>query len=122
VSIGNFRVKCLFSESDWETGWLGERCSCPLAVVFTSVVHAGACSEDGHFSPAEGERGRGLFQLGADEEPLSLGIPGDVQEVGLAADLAVFDIILADAGRLVHRGGVPFSATGALKPGFHIQL
>jgi hypothetical protein len=40
----------------------------------------------------------------------------DAEYIGFATDLAVFDVLLALAGRDVDSGLVPLAATGALKP------
>jgi len=56
-----------------------------------------------------------LFELGRDEEFLRFPVVGNVQHVGLAAHLAVFDVALVPAGGFVHRRFVPFSTAGALE-------
>jgi hypothetical protein len=60
-----------------------------------------------------------LFQFRGDQELFRFGIVRDFQDVGLAADLAVFDVALRTAGGLVHRGFVPLTATGALESWGH---
>ena len=60
-----------------------------------------------------------LFQFCADEEFMRGIVVLDSQDIGLAADLAVFDVGLVASGGLVNRGDVPFSARGALEPRFH---
>ena len=59
------------------------------------------------------------FQFRGDKEFLRRVVVLDAQHIGLAADLAVFYVALSASGRLVDRGGVPFSAGGALESGFH---
>jgi hypothetical protein len=65
---------------------------------------------------------RNLLELGGDEERLRIRIVGNVQYVGFAANLAVFDVALIPSGRLVHGGLVPLSATGALEASFHTLI
>lgn len=43
----------------------------------------------------------------------------DVEDVGLAADLAVFHIALSRTGGQIYRSFIPLSATGALESGCH---
>ena len=43
-----------------------------------------------------------------------------MQDIGLAADLAIFDISLTASGGFIDRGDIPFSAGGALKAGLHV--
>jgi hypothetical protein len=45
-----------------------------------------------------------------------------LKHVGLAADLAVFDVTLAASGGFVHCGDIPFTAARALKTRFHYEL
>src|SRR5438309_11262122 len=52
-------------------------------------------------------RGNGVVGGGA--------IPLDVEDVGLAADLAVFDVVLARARGWIDGGVVEFAASGALE-------
>ena len=58
------------------------------------------------------------LELGGDDEFFGGAVPGDVEDVGAAADLAVFDVGLAGAGGFVNEGGVPFAAACALVAGF----
>jgi len=44
------------------------------------------------------------------------------KHIGLAADLAVFDIALPAAGGFVHAGDVPLSTARALETGLHEAL
>ena len=62
-----------------------------------------------------------LFEFGADQELLRRGVVLDPQDIGLAADLAVFDIGLAASSGLVHCRDVPLSAGGALEARFHCK-
>ena len=59
------------------------------------------------------------FQFGGDEELLRRGIVLDAQDVGLAANLAVFDVVLVASGGFVNGSGVPFPAGSALETGLH---
>jgi len=59
------------------------------------------------------------FQFGGDEELLRRGVVLDAQDIWLAANLAVFDIVLAASGGLVNGSSVPFSAGSALETGLH---
>jgi hypothetical protein len=59
------------------------------------------------------------LQRGRDEEFLRGSVILNPQYIRLATDLAVFDIALPAPRRLVHRGGVPLSATRALVASFH---
>jgi hypothetical protein len=59
------------------------------------------------------------LQFGPDEEALSVWGIRNLQYVGTATDLAVFDVALNATGGLVHRSLIPFAATRALKTGFH---
>jgi len=45
----------------------------------------------------------------------------DVEKVGLAADLAIFDVVLPPSRGFVDRGQVPLAAAGALKTRFHAK-
>jgi hypothetical protein len=60
-----------------------------------------------------------LFQLSRDEEFLTRRVVLHAQDVGLAADLAVFHVTLAPPGGFIDRGRIPFSAGRALEAGFH---
>jgi hypothetical protein len=60
----------------------------------------------------------GAFELGADGVVGCGEVPLDVEEVGFAADLAVFDVLLAAACGFVDDGVVPLSATSALEACF----
>jgi hypothetical protein len=55
------------------------------------------------------------FELGIDHKSLVSGVPAYVEEVGLAADLTVFDVALVAAGGFIDDGLVPLSASRALK-------
>jgi hypothetical protein len=61
------------------------------------------------------------FQLGADEELLRRDIILNLQNVGLAADLAIFHVALPAPGTRVHGGGVPLAAACALKASVHFE-
>jgi hypothetical protein len=66
----------------------------------------------------DGERLVLALELGGDHEFFGGAVPLDAEDVGAAADLAVFDIGLAGAGGFVDEGGVPFAAACALVAGF----
>ena len=66
-----------------------------------------------------GVAGKGSLQFCGDDEFLRGQVEADVQDVGLATDLAVFDVRLATARGLVDDGFVPFPASGALEAGIH---
>jgi hypothetical protein len=53
------------------------------------------------------------FEFGADE--ISPVIPPDLKDVGLTADLAVFDIGLSRAARFIDHSLIPLSTTCTLK-------
>jgi hypothetical protein len=55
------------------------------------------------------------FELGMDEKAVVCGAPTHIENVGLATDLAVFDILLVAACGLIHGGFVPFATAGALE-------
>jgi hypothetical protein len=55
------------------------------------------------------------FELGMDDECLVSSAPADIEHIGLAADLAVFDVALMAAGGFIDEGLIPLSAAGALK-------
>jgi len=59
------------------------------------------------------------FQFGGDEELLRRGVVLDAQDIRLAANLAVFDVVLAASGGLINGSSVPFSAGSALETGLH---
>jgi hypothetical protein len=59
------------------------------------------------------------LQFSPDEELLRRNVIFNLQNVGLAADLTIFNVALAAAGTRVHRGEVPLTATCALKASFH---
>src|SRR6202035_1095520 len=63
--------------------------------------------------------GANLLQRGGDEEFLRRRIVLDLQQVRLAAGLAVFDIVLPPPCGLINRGGIPFTATSTLKSRIH---
>ncbi len=54
-----------------------------------------------------------------DQEFLRRRIVLNPQHIGLTTNLAVFDIVLTASPGLIHCGGIPFAAAGALKTGFH---
>ena len=58
------------------------------------------------------------FELGMDHKSLVSGAPAYVEEVGLTADLTVFDVALMTAGGFIDDGVVPLSASRALKRTF----
>src|SRR5271165_5683371 len=66
-----------------------------------------------------GRFGFASLQFGGNKEFLRRRVVFDAQDVRLAADLAVFDVALAASSGFVNRSGIPFSAGGALKTGFH---
>ena len=49
------------------------------------------------------------FEFGADEKALVGSAPAQVEDVRLAADLAILDVLLAAAGRFIHGSFVPLS-------------
>jgi hypothetical protein len=59
------------------------------------------------------------FQFRGDEKFLRGGVILDAKDIGLAANLAIFDVALAASSGLIHEVGVPFSAGCALEAGFH---
>jgi hypothetical protein len=59
------------------------------------------------------------FQFSGDEKFLRGVVVLDAKDIGLAANLAIFDVALAASSGLIHGGGVPFSARCALEAGFH---
>ncbi len=59
------------------------------------------------------------FQNRRDEEFLRCDVILDLQQVGLAADLAVFDVVLPPTCGFVNRGDIPLAAAGTLKASFH---
>ena len=65
---------------------------------------------------------RDSFQFRRDRVFACRHVPGDTQDVGFAADLAVFDIALRTAGGLVHRGFVPLTTAGALESWGHPRI
>jgi hypothetical protein len=50
-----------------------------------------------------------------DEKTFIGGAPAHIEHVGLAADLAILDVLLVSAGGFIHSGFVPFAAACALK-------
>jgi hypothetical protein len=74
---------------------------------------------DGESGPANGTKASVhrllTFELGMDEKAVICGAPTHVENVGLATDLAVFDVLLAGARGFIHRGFVPFATAGALE-------
>lgn len=69
-----------------------------------------------------GIRQRELLQCSNDKNFFASSVVFDLENVGLAAGLAVFYIVLAPAGRLIDRGGVPLAASCTLKSGFHAAI
>jgi hypothetical protein len=59
-----------------------------------------ATSRDGSLQLAAGEQQ--LFQCRRDQELLRIRLVGNLQHIGFAADLTVFDVALYPASRLVH--------------------
>ena len=59
------------------------------------------------------------LQFRGDEEFLRRVVVLDVKNIRLAADLAVFDVVLAATRGLIHGSCVPFPAGRALETGFH---
>jgi arginase family enzyme len=57
--------------------------------------------------------------LCGDEELLRRDVVADVKEVGLATDLAVFDVGLCAACGFIHSGGVPLATASALEAAIH---
>lgn len=55
------------------------------------------------------------FQFGTDRILLRAHVPGDVQQVGLAAGLAVFNVALPGPRAGINGGFVPLSTAGALE-------
>jgi hypothetical protein len=62
------------------------------------------------------------FSLGSYREALFLTIKAHMQDVRLAANLAVFDVSLHISGRLVDLSDVPLSAISTLKPRGHTEI
>src|SRR5208282_144094 len=63
-----------------------------------------------------------LLQCRRDEKLPRRRIIFHVQNIRFAADLAVFNVILPPAPRLIHGGNIPFAAAGTLKPCFHAEI
>ena len=63
-----------------------------------------------------------LLQLRGNQKLLEFRIPGDAQDTGLAADLAVFDVLLAASSGGINRGLIPHAAACALETGSHISF
>jgi len=61
---------------------------------------------------------RSAFEFGGDGVVAGGAVPVDVEDVGLAADLAVFDVGLVGAGGFIDGGVVPLAAACALEAGF----
>jgi len=59
------------------------------------------------------------LQFSSDEEFLRRRVVLDTKYIGLAADLAIFDLALAASRRLIHGRDIPLSAGRALEAGFH---
>ena len=64
-------------------------------------------------------RPEGSLQLCPNYKLLRGIVVRNVQHVGLAADLAVFNVGLSQTGGFVDRGDVPLAAGGTLKTSFH---
>src|SRR5207302_11384501 len=64
-------------------------------------------------------RTKNLFQFCRDYEILRVGIIGNVQHIGLAADLAVFNIHLMETGGSIECSHIPVPACGALEARVH---
>jgi hypothetical protein len=62
---------------------------------------------------------RKLLQFSANYVLVSGRVPGDVQYVGFAADLAVLDVALFFPGRRIHRRLIPLAASRALETACH---
>jgi hypothetical protein len=60
-----------------------------------------------------------LLKIGVDEKRVRLRVVRHMQEVGFAADLTVFHIILSSSCGLVDRRWIPFSAARTLKARIH---
>jgi hypothetical protein len=60
--------------------------------------------------------------LRPDYELLLSWVEADREQVGLAANLAIFHILLKRARRVVNVGRVPLSAIAALKAGLHSEI
>jgi hypothetical protein len=60
-------------------------------------------------------RSLSTFELGMNEKALIGGAPAQVEQIWLAADLAVFDILLAAAGGFIDGGFVPLPTAGTLE-------
>jgi hypothetical protein len=58
------------------------------------------------------------FEFGGDHISGGFAVPGDAQDVGLAADLAVFNVLLATATGLIDRGFDPLVTACALEVSF----
>ena len=56
-----------------------------------------------------------LFQLRGNNKPLLLRIVAKVKKIGLATNLAVFDIGLGATGGFVRGRMIPFAAAGTLE-------
>src|SRR5580698_6432764 len=62
------------------------------------------------------------LQRSHDEELLGRGIVFHAQHVGFAADLAVFNIVLTPANRLIHGSRIPLATARTLKTSFHADV
>ena len=58
---------------------------------------------------------RQSFQLSANGEFPGRAVPSNVEDIRLAANLAIFHVLLRPAGGRLHRSFIPLSASGALK-------
>ena len=63
-----------------------------------------------------------LFQLGADHILACRHVPAHFQDVGFAAYLAVFDILLSHSRGRIHAGFIPLATSRALKSRCHDWL
>lgn len=64
-------------------------------------------------------RGIRLFEFRGNKEFAGRSVVLDAQNIGFAANLAIFDVRLPAPRRLVDRGNIPLPAGGALETGFH---
>lgn len=56
-----------------------------------------------------------LFQFCYGHEHASGGVPGDMQDIRFAADLAIFNVALSLATRRIDGSLIPFPASGTLE-------
>jgi hypothetical protein len=64
----------------------------------------------------------GSFKFGLNQEPLKIGYIGNSQNIGAAANLAIFDIVLAAPCGPIDDRLIPFTAAGALETRFHDDI